>query len=174
MPPPHSHSTPLHDVVIIGAGASGLRAARHLLTTDPSLSILLLEALPHVGGRVHTATLSSPSLQSDIRVDLGAEFIHGSTTLINELVRENGWPTVEVFTAAQGDGGPDDAPTSDLSMYGVYFLNESKTLLRYDSDDADFVKMNEAFWSLSTLDPADSPSSLSIADHYQQRKISTR
>ncbi|GMH55698.1 hypothetical protein TL16_g03944 [Triparma laevis f. inornata] len=170
----------IYDCVIIGAGAAGLCAGRHLLQhhNRPSPpSLLLLEALLRIGGRVHTTTLSVPSSSSppsSVRVDLGAEFIHGSTTMINEMVRSNNWPTEEVFTAAQGDGGPDDAPTSDHQKYGVYYLGKEKKLLRYDDEDPDFVKMNESFWSLADLDPAEIDPEMSIADHFESQQISSR
>ena len=57
------------DVVIIGAGAAGLAAARRLL--DKGASFRLLEAKPHIGGRVVTdsTTLGVP-------IDLGAHWLH--------------------------------------------------------------------------------------------------
>jgi monoamine oxidase len=57
------------DVVIIGAGAAGLAAARRL--QDKGASFRLLEAKPHIGGRTVTdsVTLGAP-------VDLGAHWLH--------------------------------------------------------------------------------------------------
>ena len=57
------------DVVIIGAGAAGLAAARRL--QDKGASFRLLEAKPHIGGRVVTdsVTLGAP-------VDLGGHWLH--------------------------------------------------------------------------------------------------
>lgn len=60
------------DVVIIGAGASGLMAAREL--SNAGLRVLVLEARDRIGGRIlthHTAAYP---------VELGAEFIHGRLT----------------------------------------------------------------------------------------------
>lgn len=59
------------DVVIIGAGAAGLAAAREL--TAAGRSVRILEARERVGGRVHT--LHDASMP--VPVELGAEFIHG-------------------------------------------------------------------------------------------------
>ena len=39
------------DVVVIGAGLSGLAAADSLKTHDPSLQVIVLEASDRVGGR---------------------------------------------------------------------------------------------------------------------------
>jgi monoamine oxidase len=59
------------DVVVIGAGASGLAAARALV--DAGRRVVVLEARDRIGGRVHTADV--PDLGAP--VELGAEFIHG-------------------------------------------------------------------------------------------------
>src|SRR5262245_54872475 len=57
------------DIVIIGAGAAGLAAARRL--QDKGASFRLLEAKPHIGGRTVTdsVTLGAP-------VDLGGHWLH--------------------------------------------------------------------------------------------------
>ena len=59
------------DVIVIGAGASGLAAARVL--SDHDLKVIVLEARDRIGGRVFT--LHDPS--SPVPIELGAEFIHG-------------------------------------------------------------------------------------------------
>jgi monoamine oxidase len=72
------------DVVIIGAGVSGLAAASELRKSG--LSVLILEARDHVGGRAwtrHEPDLSAP-------IELGAEFIHGRAPETFELLREVG------------------------------------------------------------------------------------
>jgi monoamine oxidase len=72
------------DVVIIGAGVSGLSAASELRKSG--LSILVLEARDHIGGRAwtrHEPGLSAP-------IELGAEFIHGRVPETFELLHEVG------------------------------------------------------------------------------------
>jgi monoamine oxidase len=59
------------DIIIIGAGAAGLAAARDL--SGAGRSVAILEARQRIGGRiwtVHTPDLPLP-------IELGAEFIHG-------------------------------------------------------------------------------------------------
>ena len=64
MPPPF-------DVLIVGAGAAGLAAARDL--SGGGRRVCVIEARHRIGGRVHTLHL--PDLP--LPVELGAEFIHG-------------------------------------------------------------------------------------------------
>lgn len=65
------------DVVVIGAGAAGIAAARRLLAAG--LSIVVLEARPRIGGRAVTRRLRGHP------VDLGAHWLHAGP--INPLVR---------------------------------------------------------------------------------------
>ena len=43
-----------YDVIIVGCGVSGLKAAEILHEHNRRLKILILEAQNHIGGRVHT------------------------------------------------------------------------------------------------------------------------
>lgn len=60
-----------YDVVIIGAGAAGLAAAREL--SGRGKRVCVLEARERIGGRIQTLHLPDSALP----VELGAEFIHG-------------------------------------------------------------------------------------------------
>jgi monoamine oxidase len=59
------------DVIVIGAGAAGLAAAREL--SGRGKSVCIVEARERIGGRIFT--LHEPDLA--LPVELGAEFIHG-------------------------------------------------------------------------------------------------
>lgn len=63
------------DVVIVGGGAAGIGAARQLSKLD--LSMLLLEADAHLGGRAHTQRLEG------LPLDLGCGWLHSA--------ERNGW-----------------------------------------------------------------------------------
>lgn len=60
----------VYDVLVLGAGVSGMSAAHHLL--DSGLEVLVLEARDRLGGRVWT-----DRELAGFPVELGAEFIHG-------------------------------------------------------------------------------------------------
>lgn len=69
------------DIIIIGAGAAGLSAARELSKKN---SVLVLEARDRIGGRIHTVKESNFSLP----IDYGAEFIHGDLPLTKAILKE--------------------------------------------------------------------------------------
>ncbi len=69
------------DVVVIGAGAAGLIAARAL--SRAGRSVVVLEARDRMGGRVYTR--EDPGLP--VPVDLGGEFVHGTADVSFALLR---------------------------------------------------------------------------------------
>ncbi len=69
-------------VVIIGAGAAGLAAARAL--HEAGVEVEVLEARDRIGGRVFTIT----DPQTTRPIELGAEFIHGQAPELQQLLDE--------------------------------------------------------------------------------------
>ncbi|MEA2336174.1 MAG: hypothetical protein QOE82_181 [Thermoanaerobaculia bacterium] len=59
------------DVIVVGAGAAGLAAARDLSAAGKRVCVL--EARERIGGRIHTIRETGSALP----IELGAEFIHG-------------------------------------------------------------------------------------------------
>ncbi|WP_158750483.1 NAD(P)/FAD-dependent oxidoreductase [Acidobacterium sp. S8] len=79
-----------YDVIVIGAGVAGLATARALAEAEKS--VLLLEGRSRVGGRILTERLS----ESELPVELGAEFVHGRSDDLWSLIDEAGLATYEL------------------------------------------------------------------------------
>jgi monoamine oxidase len=78
------------DVVIVGAGAAGLAAARRL--RERGVRVIVLEARNRIGGRVHTVR----STQSPLPIELGAEFLHGEAEQVREIADANRLPIIDI------------------------------------------------------------------------------
>jgi monoamine oxidase len=69
------------EVLVVGAGAAGLSAARTL--SQAGKTVTVIEARPRIGGRIHTLRESGAPLP----IELGAEFIHGEAEDTLAVVR---------------------------------------------------------------------------------------
>ena len=91
------------DVVVVGAGASGLAAARDL--SEAGLAVVVLEGRERTGGRI--ATLRDPSWP--LPIELGAEFIHGRPDEMFGILEASGLLAVRLLDAdrrwIRGAGG---------------------------------------------------------------------
>src|SRR6478609_10165678 len=93
------------DTIVVGAGISGLTAAR--LLAKAGRSVVVLEARDRVGGRVHT------DRSDGLVTDLGASWIHGITdSPVAAAAQAFGMRTSE-FTV--GGYQPDSRP---IAYYG--------------------------------------------------------
>jgi monoamine oxidase len=82
-----------YDVLVLGAGAAGLAAARELAASGRRVA--LIEARDRVGGRIHTVHVPGNGSVATVAVELGAEFIHGLPPNLWNLVNEAGLATLE-------------------------------------------------------------------------------
>jgi len=75
-----SSSTPFNgNVIIVGAGAAGLAAAKKL--EEAGIRYQILEATDHYGGRIQKSEDFA-----DFPIDLGAEWIHTDKSILNALI----------------------------------------------------------------------------------------
>ncbi len=78
------------DVIVLGAGIAGLAAAERLASAGRS--VILLEARDRLGGRIHTLHPSD----FPYPIELGAEFIHGESPELWDVIRRAGLAFDEV------------------------------------------------------------------------------
>ena len=91
-----------YDLVVIGAGAAGIAAARRLERSG--LSILVLEASSRVGGRAFTARIE------DLALDMGCGWLHSAT--------RNPWVKIAEDMGFEVDRTPSAWHQNDLGFKG--------------------------------------------------------
>src|SRR5882672_5899916 len=72
------------DMIVIGAGASGLIAGKELC--EASYKVCILEATDLPGGRISTRQVNG----FDKALEMGAEFIHGHAPLTLQILKDAG------------------------------------------------------------------------------------
>jgi len=101
-------------VIVIGAGASGIYAAELLLRQG--LDVKVLEASGRAGGRIRSETPAGFD-----SVELGAEFIHGSRSMLYDLALSQGSETL-----IMDDG--DDLFWLENQLRSELYMRESEAL----------------------------------------------
>ncbi|EGT31329.1 hypothetical protein CAEBREN_21495 [Caenorhabditis brenneri] len=76
----------IYDVIVVGAGLTGLTAARNIQQSRPGLSVLVLEARGQVGGRVRYATMQTRNGVEFL--DTGSQFISPTDTELLALIQQ--------------------------------------------------------------------------------------
>ncbi|XP_026153844.1 probable flavin-containing monoamine oxidase A isoform X2 [Mastacembelus armatus] len=87
------------DVIVVGAGLSGLSAAHLLRKRDPSLRIVVVEGKGRVGGR--TVTTEIPAASGVDCWDFGGQWVASTQTYILELIKELGLETFPQFNTGK-------------------------------------------------------------------------
>src|SRR5581483_9841858 len=103
------------NIVVVGAGAAGLIAARELGRAGKKVTIL--EARDRCGGRIDPL----PSAEFGYPAEGGAEFVHGAAPVTRRLLREAGLSTLPIRGTAWhvesgvfSQGGPPDPEDHQL------------------------------------------------------------
>jgi monoamine oxidase len=109
-------------IVVIGAGAAGLMAARELARAGKRVTIL--EARDRCGGRIHPL----PSADFGYPAEGGAEFVHGEPPVTHGLLREAG--------------------LSLLPIQGTQWTVEDGTFSREESQDPHEAELHKALQEL--------------------------
>uniref|UniRef100_A0A669FBP3 Amine oxidase n=1 Tax=Oreochromis niloticus TaxID=8128 RepID=A0A669FBP3_ORENI len=102
------------DVIVVGAGLSGLSAAHWLKKRDAAMKILILEGKDRVGGR--TVTVKLPAANDVDRWDLGGQWVGSTQTHVLKLIKELGlevYPQFNMGRKVHHMGGP----TSKVRTY---------------------------------------------------------
>ena len=113
------------DVVVIGAGAAGLAAARDL--SQAGRTVTLLEARPRWGGRVLTVR----DALWPIPVELGAEFVHGRPREIWEIIERAGLDAREASERHRYERG------GELTKSGEFWRKLEKVFARMREEKRD-------------------------------------
>jgi monoamine oxidase len=126
------------DVVIIGAGWSGLGAAKTLLNNDVS-NFLVLEASDTIGGRCKTVPVNN-----GMTVEVGCQWIHGANTNnpVYNIVKQSGIPTKEAgwdneehYSNVYGGNYPhqvEEVPRTEYNDFIEDFLEKARDSADYD------------------------------------------
>lgn len=129
---------PERDVIIVGAGFTGLVAASQL--ADAGLDVLLLEARSRVGGKVE-----STDLRNGRRVDTGGQFFCRDMPQLMALIEAHG--TTPVMSYADGDTvfRPPVSPAEGLALWRqVDALRER--MIATDPQDPELARLTVAAW----------------------------
>ncbi|TNM62644.1 flavin monoamine oxidase family protein [Aliirhizobium smilacinae] len=137
-----------HDVIVIGAGFTGLTAAVNLI--EAGLDVIIIEARNRVGGRVE-----SEYLPSGIRIDTGGQFLCRDMTHLMETVQRYGARTVFSHVEGEQSYRPAISPERGETIWNaVERLREE--MLALDMTDPALARLTVGQWiDRQTEIPAD-------------------
>jgi monoamine oxidase len=121
------------DVVVIGAGAAGLAAARAL--DADGIDVVVLEARERIGGRVLTLRDANTS----VPIELGAEFIHGAAAELQPILEEAHLAGVDISGKRWHVAGSQLRPLDDFWERLDKVMRRLDAKRRPDRSFADFL-----------------------------------
>lgn len=140
------------DIVIVGAGLSGLSAARELQKRNKQLKVLVLEAKDRVGGR--TVGENLPAADGTDLWDMGGQWVASSQHHVMELIREFGVEVYPQYTKGKKVhhmGGPRAKITTYTSSIPSYSPLVMLDFLQF------LWRINRLTKTVSVEDPMSSP-----------------
>ncbi|XP_049851577.1 lysine-specific histone demethylase 1B-like [Schistocerca gregaria] len=149
----------IYDVVVVGAGISGLCAANAIKKAGKNC--LVVEASDYVGGRIKQVDGFA-----DWPIDLGAEIIHGKG-VIYQLAREKNWEFCQVFL-------PPSIHRKNLDVCHEWFwFNRECKLIASNKPDDDMEKLIHVLNDLASQGNTFSNVSLHqyLVDHHVPMRV---
>lgn len=142
-------------VIIIGAGCSGVGAARTLLNSG--ISPIILEARDRIGGRIFQQ-LFAPNLvasqnfefvDSTVAIQLGANWVHGLNETINPM-----YSVAQKLRLRMHQTSSDDEPGDDVCLYdiaGIENPGNSNACVQISREDY-YHALERYFWITDNID----------------------
>jgi monoamine oxidase len=117
----------IYDVILIGAGMAGLKAAYDL--QNKGLSVIVLEARDRIGGRIHTTT----EFDAEFPIDLGAELVHTKVSPTWELINSQNLKTTKLINDS------DKNKSADLVGFQEFFQALESKKIPYPKSAEDIL-----------------------------------
>eukprot|EP00913_Durusdinium_trenchii_P008101 g7598.t1 len=131
-------SMPHHDVIIVGAGFTGLSAATSLL--QAGANVIVLEARGRAGGRVE-----AQSLPDGTRVDSGGQFFCRDMSRVVNLAAHHGAKPVWTFAQGRQAWRPAIPPEDSARLLDDVSRLRNR-LRRLDPEDPSLARLTVADW----------------------------
>lgn len=147
-----------YDVIVIGAGISGLGAAEVL--RKAGVNYLVLEGQNRIGGRINTIEMMNlrDNVENKINIDAGAQWLHGKN---NELFKlANNFNLIRPEESSEGEG---DYIRDDGLKFDEFFIK------RVDFKIGQIMEECEEFASKKNVEGIEFPESLEdfLIDKFQ-------